>query len=170
MKKLLVLLLALLMVVSLFACGASDDDRREDRDRPTSQRAEKETDEVEEPTEPTVEEPAAEGNEAVAAYVENYGHIFVESLESSFSSSGQMTCTSTIEAKDNGILVKININELEDLTDEMKAAMQEAYDALSETFLACLEELQLEEPAIAFLEIHVCEADGDLIATIYAEN
>ena len=183
MKKLLALLLALLMVVTLFACDSKNDRDDEDEDDTTiSEEKDEEKDEaaneeeeeaVEEEEEEAVEEEeeaVKEEDSAVSAWVEENRETFLESMEASFATSSGMTCTSELEAVGNGVVVWININELDDLTDAQKESVQDTYDQMDATFVQILETLQLDEPAIESLTIHVCEGDGDLIATIYAEN
>ena len=175
MKKLLALLLALLMVVTLFACDSKNDRDDEDEDDTTiSEEKDEEKDEAanEEEEEAVEEEEEAvkEEDSAVSAWVEENRETFLESMEASFATSSGMTCTSELEAVGNGVVVWININELDDLTDAQKESVQDTYDQMDATFVQILETLQLDEPAIESLTIHVCEGDGDLIATIYAEN
>lgn len=102
----------------------------------------------------------------VKKFVEENSKEFLESMESSFATSSGMTCTSSIKAVGTGIEVSVNINELDNVPEETKKAMQEAYDAASSTLESSLELLQKEEPKITSLKIYVCEKDGDVLATI----
>ena len=79
-----------------------------------------------------------------------------------------MTCKSTIEAVGSGIVISININELEDVPQETKDAMQSAYDQMNSTFEGLLQQLQQEAPEVTYLKISVCEKDGDVLAVIQA--
>ena len=107
-------------------------------------------------------------NAKVAAYVEEYGDVFLKSMEESFATSSGMTCTSSIEAIGSGIVVSININELEDVPEETKKMMQDVYDAMNPVFEQALDELKKEVPEITALQIRVCEKDGDEVAVIKA--
>lgn len=107
-------------------------------------------------------------NAKVVAYVEEYGDVMLESMEESFATSSGMTCKSTIEAVGSGIVINININELDNIPEETKDLMQEMYDAMSGTFNGMLEDLQKEAPEVTYMQIKVCEKDGDVLATIKA--
>ncbi len=107
-------------------------------------------------------------NAKVVAYVEEYGDVMLESMESSFATSSGMTCKSTIEVVGSGIVINININEMEDMSQDVKDAMQQAYDAMDSTFEGILKDLQKEVPEVTSLKIAVCEKDGDVLATIKA--
>ena len=101
-------------------------------------------------------------------YVEEQGDTFLSAMESSFATSSGMTCESDMEVVGNGFVVTIKINELDELPEETKKAMQDAYDALDESFDESLEMMQTELPELEYYEVNVCEKDGDLIATIHA--
>ena len=135
MKKLFALMLAVLMVFSMVACGSAQDSVDPD----------------------------------VKNYVDKNGKVFLESMESSFATSSGMTCTSSIEAVGTGIEVFININELDNVPQETKDAMQAAYDSASSVLDSSLELLQQEEPKVSYLKIYVCEKDGDVLATILVD-
>ena len=92
----------------------------------------------------------------------------LESMEESFATSSGMTCKSSIEAVGSGIEIKLNINELEDVPQETKDAMQSAYDQMASTFEGLLKDLQKEIPEVTYLKISVCEKDGDVMAVIKA--
>ena len=84
-----------------------------------------------------------------------------------FEASG-MTCTSSVYAEDCGIVINININELENISEDQKDAMQQTYDNSSATFETALEELQKEIPELEYITIYVCDKNGELLATINA--
>lgn len=137
MKKLFALMLAVLMVFSMVACGSGSEKDSADSD--------------------------------VKKFVDKNGKVFLESMESSFATSSGMTCTSSIKAVGTGIEVSININELDNIPQETKDAMQAAYDSASSSLESSLELLQQEEPKISYLKIYVCEKDGDVLATIFVD-
>lgn len=102
----------------------------------------------------------------IVAYMEKNGDDLLETMEDSFATSSGMTCTSDWEVKGNGLIVNININELEDLDDEVKNLMQEAYDSMGSYFDGTLKMMQKDIPELEYFTLNVCEKDGDLIATI----
>ncbi len=112
-------------------------------------------------------DPAAE---KIAQYVADNETELLSTMEESFATSSGMTCTSSIEAVGKGFVINININELDEVGDEYRTAMQGAYDAFGDTFDSLLVEMQEELPELEYYEIRVCEVDGDLIATIKAGN
>lgn len=134
MKKVFALILALVLVLSLAACG---------------EKKESGTD---------------KSNEKIVAYMEENGDLLIESMESSFATSSGMTCRSSFEVVGNGIVITVCINELEDLDDETKEAIQEAYEEITPTLEPALEMLQEEVPELEYLTVRVCEKDGDLLA------
>ena len=107
-------------------------------------------------------------NAAVVEFVNENKSELLESMEESFAASSGMTCTSDIEVVGSGIVISININELDNIPKETKDLMQEVYDAMSGTFEGMLSDLQKEIPEVTFMQINVCEKDGDVLATIKA--
>lgn len=107
-------------------------------------------------------------NAAVVEFVNENKSELLESMEESFATSSGMTCTSDIEVVGSGIVISININELDNIPKETKDLMQEVYDAMSGTFEGMLSDLQKEIPEVTFMQINVCEKDGDVLATIKA--
>lgn len=110
----------------------------------------------------------ASDNEVVQNYVDRHGDELIPAMEQSFATASGMTCQSTIEADGNGIVVRININELNDLSSEQKEVFQNTYDAMGGVLDSSLSAMQQEVPEIEYFEIVICEADGDEIATIHA--
>ena len=104
----------------------------------------------------------------VQTYVDAHRDELLNTFESSFATSSGMTCTSDITVEGNGFIISININELNDVADDIKTAMQDAYDGMDSTFEGALKDMQTELPELEYFTIRVCEADGDLIATIHA--
>ena len=107
-------------------------------------------------------------NAAVTKFVNENKSELLESMEESFATSSGMTCTSDIEVIGSGIVISIKINELDNIPKETKDLMQEVYDAMSGTFEGMLSDLQKEIPEVTFMQINVCEKDGDVLATIKA--
>lgn len=107
-------------------------------------------------------------NPAVVEYVNENKSVLLESMEESFATSSGMTCTSSIEVIGSGIVISININELEDVPEETREMMQDVYDAMNPVFKQALDELKKEVPEVTALKIRVCEKDGDEVAVIQA--
>jgi hypothetical protein len=81
-----------------------------------------------------------------------------------------MTCSSSIEVEGRGFIISININELDDISPEIKNQMQTTFDALQSTFDGMLKDIQAELPVLEYFTMRVCEKDGDVIATISARG
>ena len=139
MKRILALLLAVVMVVGLVACGNKDEDKK------------------------TGDNAAPANNPKIEAFVKEQGQTFVDGVAQGFSSSG-MTCKATIEAKGEGILVKICIDGVDNVPEENKTAMQENIESTATALSSSLAALKNEVPEIQFMELHLCEQDGDLLA------
>jgi len=101
-------------------------------------------------------------------YVEAYGDTLASAMEEMAASSG-LNSTVSVDASDNGIVITFCFEDLDNLTDEEKQTVQEAYDEMSAAFSDSLDELQVELPGLEYLEIVVCEKDGDVIATLRVE-
>ncbi|MBE6713642.1 MAG: hypothetical protein E7580_09085 [Ruminococcaceae bacterium] len=145
----------------------SDDDREtEDKKTEDNRTEEKKTDEKK----TDEKKPTASNGKKIKEYVEENEEELLEAFESSFASSSGLTCTSSVEVEGNGFIIYVNINELEDLDNDMKKQMQEAYDSAEDYFDLLLDQLQDEVPEIEYFKIVVCEKDGDPIATIEAED
>lgn len=142
MKKILALLLAVVMVVGLVACGNKDEDKKSGE---------------------TGGNAAPANNPKIEAFVKEQGQAFVDGVAQGFSGSG-MTCKSSIEAKGEGVLVKIRIDGVDNISEEDKTAMQQNIDATSASLSSALASLKTAVPEIQFMELHLCEQDGDLLA------
>ena len=112
---------------------------------------------------------ACNSGSAVEKYVEENKSTIISAMETSFASTSGMSCTSDIEVIDNGFVVSININELDNVDNMVKLQMQSAYDSMSASFDSMLDEMQTEVPELAYFKIRICEVDGDLIAEINAK-
>jgi len=146
MKKLLALLLAVLMVFSLVACG-KDKDKDEDNDSGNGVKAAEKT--------------------AVEEYVEKNESLLVSMLESSIAGSDSgVTCTSSVEAVGNGIIVSINIDQLDNVDSTVKAQMQANCDMMKDQLGNIVTQMRTELPELEYLEYRICEKDGDFLASV----
>lgn len=168
MKKLLALLLAILMMASLVACGSSDKDDKDDKKKEDSSYNDKDKDNDEDEDEDEGKKETGKQNASIKSYINANKDELLESMEDSFATSSGLTCTSDIEVIGNGFVIYININELDDVDKATKDAMQDAYDALDSTFEGMLDSLKTELEEIEYFEIQVCDVDGDVLATIHA--
>ena len=105
-------------------------------------------------------------SDKVKAYVEDNKAALLSSMEQSFASSSGMTCTSSIRVDGCGIVIDININELDGLGDAEKKLMQEIYDSLDAQFDLAFDQMQKELPELEFFTVNVNEGDGDNIAVV----
>ncbi len=161
-KKSLIALIALIVacVMVFAACGGGADKDEDKKDDETTVSTEDTTaaPEVDVPTEKT-------DAEKVADYVAANGNEIISAFESGFTSSG-MTCTSTVEAVDTGIVLTICLNDLVDLTDDQKSAMQSTFDQLASSLGSGFGDVQNEIPELTYIKFDFCEKDGDLVATV----
>lgn len=111
---------------------------------------------------------SAAAEKKVADFVEVNRDSLISSFSESFATSPGMTCTSSIKTEGCGFIIQTNINELEDVSDEAKALLQEAYDGIDGTFEEALGQMQTELPELEYFKIIVCEKDGDELAIIHA--
>ena len=105
-------------------------------------------------------------SDKVKAYVEDNKAVLLSGMEQSFASSSGMTCTSSIRVDGCGIVIDININELDGLGDAEKKLMQEIYDSLDAQFDLAFDQMQKELPELEFFTVNVNEGDGDNIAVV----
>lgn len=105
-------------------------------------------------------------NPLIVSYVENNRDEMIAGFEEGFVTTSNMTCKTEIEVVGNGIVISININELNDLSSEQKAAMQAGYDMMDQQFGVLLLEMKQEIPGLEYFTFNFCEADGDLMATV----
>ena len=140
MKKMFALLLAIVMILSLVACGGEKAPAKD----------------------PAIEK--------IEKYVEDNKSELLDSMEASFATSSGMTCTSSIKVEGRGFVIQININEMDNIDDETKALLQEIYNGMNSVFAESLKEMQKELPELEYYKVLVCEKDGDILATIEAKN
>ena len=155
MKKVLALMFALLMVMSFAACGKNSDDKAEGNTAT--------------PDSAVVTTAVVESQPSkVQEYVDTKGEELVASMEQAFASSSGLTCKSTIEAVGNGFVINININELSGITEEQKAQLQEAYDAMDAQFEENFKTMQSGLPELEYMTVNVCDKDGNFLAAVKA--
>ena len=109
--------------------------------------------------------------EKVAQYVEMNSTELADGIKEGFELSG-LSCTADVKAVGCGIVIGINVTMFEDLSAEDKQIVDEAYDDSSATaaFDKALKELQTELPEAKYLQINICEKDGDVITEIVVGN
>lgn len=168
MKKIIALFLALMLCFSIAACGSTEEAE------PTTTAAPIETtaapiETTEAPVETTAE-PTESAMAAIEAYVAANKAALLSTMEQSFATSSGMTCTSDIAVIDNGIVIDININELENVEQAVKDQLQSTYDTMDATFEELLAQLQTELPEVEYLTININEKNGTLIASITADG
>lgn len=155
MKKVFALLLALTMLLSLAACGGDKKDSGSNAGAFEPQQ-----------TQPQQTEPKS----PVELYVEENKEALLASMEESFSGSSGMTCTSDLHVEGNGIIIDLNINELDDLTEDEKQEVQSLYDAMGSMYYEVLTECRTEIPELEFITMNIREVDGDLIAALQIDD
>lgn len=133
MKKLSAILLVIVMLLTLVACG---------KDEP---------------------------NPAIVAYMNKNGDAMISSMEQGFSQSSGMTCKANYEVIGNGIVINLNINELDNVDSETKAQMQTMCDALGGSLKLLLPSMQAEIPELEYFTMNICEVDGEVVASITVE-
>ncbi len=160
MKKVLSLLLILVMVLSMAACGS----------KKNTEGKLPEGTEPQQTTEPSIPETTEAQLTAIEKFVEENREELLSPMEESFATSSGMTCTSDVRAEGNGIIIDININELEGLGKAEKDLMQQSYNTASGIFGQMLVAYRQELPELEYMTINICEADGDVIATIHVDD
>lgn len=101
----------------------------------------------------------------VEKFVKEYGQEFSDGVAQGFSSSG-MSCNATMEAKGEGVVVKICVDQFDDIDASTKALAQSSLNNTVSSLQPSLKAIQEKESAVQFMEVHLCEADGDLIAKV----
>lgn len=149
MKKLLTVTLVLSLLLSLSGCCCTAFFTPNEEEEPVSVA------------------PQADNTEIVA-FVETYKDDLIAEMNATFSDSSGLTCSSDVWVEGMGIVIGININELDDLDTLTKTFYKTAFSALQSVFDESLAEIQTVLPQVEYLEIRVGEADGDLICDIIA--
>ena len=163
LKKFISFSLVIVMMLSLIACG------KKDAEKPAgTQAGENVTPSIPVATTPVTPDTGA--NSKIQAYIDQNGASIVSAMEQGFVSSSGMTCKSAIEAKGDGVVIKFNVNELDNVPQENKNAVQATLDASKSALALSLKEIQQEVPEIKSLEIYLCEKDGDLIAKVTVDE
>lgn len=104
-------------------------------------------------------------------YVELYGETFLEGVEEGLASTGY-TCTSSIKAEGNGVVVQMNVNEFTDFSDAQKAELKATYEseALQASWEASFSTIQAVAPEVEFMKIVICDGNGSVIAEVVTGN
>ena len=171
-KKSLLALIALIVACMMVfaACGGGSDNEADKNDDGTTLSTEASTDGANTENDDPAPAPAVKTDaEKVADYVAANENELISNFEEGFSASG-MTCNSTVEATGTGIYLKVCINEIDNLTADQKEVMQDAFSEGDPSFDAGFEEIQAEIPELTYIKIDICEADGDLLATLKVED
>ena len=105
-------------------------------------------------------------SDKVKAYVEDNKAVLLSGMEQSFASSSGMTCTSSIRVDGCGIVIDININELDGMGDAEKKMLQDIYDSMDAQFDLAFDQMQKELPELEFFTVNVNERDGDNVAVV----
>lgn len=167
MKKLLALLLALTLVFALAACSATEETTTEAPTLAPTPTTEATT---EAPTEAAAEAADDDVTAQLQSYIDMGGDDLLKVMEESFAGTSGMTCTSAIEAVDSGLLLTININELENVGEETKTLLQQTFGAMEGSFDPMLKELQEAVPGTKHLTLKICDKDGNELVTICADG
>ena len=178
MKKLMALLLAVLMVCCLAACGEGNTQDGSSQGG-SSQGGSSQGDSLQGGSSQgdSSQGGSSQGGSSstvdsaeqkVAEYVRENKDDLLAAMEQSFAASSELTCTSSIKAEGRGFIIRININEFDNLEDSVKQTLQEAYDQMGDYFDQALATMQTELPEIEYFEVVVCEVDGDELAVIHA--
>ena len=160
LKKILAFSLVIVMMISLIACSKKDDEKPAD-----TQGIENVT-----PNTPTPVVPDSGANSKIKEYIDKNGASIISSMEEGFVKASGMTGKSTSGAKGDGVVIKFNVNELDNVPQENKDAVQANLDVSKGTLAASLSLIQQEVPEIKSLEIYLCEKDGDLIAKVTVDE
>ena len=177
MKKILLMLLSCLLILSMAACGNDSDSNKDKKDKDSKDKQEismdldidaddLDIDDFNGGNAVTVTPGSSSDIEKIKNFIEENEDELLGAMEESFATSSGMTCTSSIKVEGNGFIIKININELDNIDAETKQAMKDAYDSMDSTFDALLDNMKTELPELEYFEIDVCEKDGDLLAPI----
>lgn len=182
LKDFLIITLIFLMFFVFAACGSSKkDDKDKDQDKNDTSLVDKSDDDKsnEDENKQNEDDSKTENNtdvqketveEKIAKYVTEYGDELAAAYEKAFATSSGMTCTSSVEAQGKGLVIKININEFDNLPEATKKTFQKTYDNMMDQFNASLELEQKKFPGLEYFKLYVCEKDGDVIAVINVDG
>ena len=107
-------------------------------------------------------------NAAIAAFLEEQGDELTAAVESAFAETTGLTCVSQVWAEGAGIVIRIDIDQLDVVEPSAKAFYQESFGGLQPAVNSALEAMQTQLPETKFLQVLLCEGDGDLICDIIA--
>lgn len=167
MKKLLAILLCLVLVLSLAACAGEGDSKKKNSKKDDTE-YDVDLDDLDIDYDDLDIDYDDGNNEELEEWLDDNGDEFISAMEEAFASSSGLTCNSFAEVDGNGFVIDININELDNVDQETKDSMQQAYDSMNSSFETYLEQMQTEISSIEYFQINVCEKDGDILAVIIA--
>ena len=104
----------------------------------------------------------------VEKFVAEYGEEFISAFESGFIQSG-LTGKTVITGRGNDIIVELRIDNVDGVTDEVKAMLQAEYDSQEAELKAQFDGIEEELPSLEKMIFNICEQDGDLLAIIELE-
>lgn len=102
---------------------------------------------------------------SVETYVEANRDELIETVESAMSSSG-ITCEADVRADGNALIIDINIDGINNLTQSDKDMLQDTYDSNMAGFDASFEQMKEGLPSLESATWNICEEDGDVIAVV----
>lgn len=160
-KKTACFVLLLAVALTGVACGSVEESGTVD---PAAQTT------VETPvSEKTAEVPAVpEQDPDLLAFVEENGEDFISGFEESFNASGQ-TCKCKLSVKGTTLVIDCLVNEWNDFTSEQKKIVQEAYDETKAELTEQFKPIKSLAPTLTNVVFNICEADGDVLATLDLE-
>ena len=99
--------------------------------------------------------------------VENEGAAFEKSFEDSFgSSSGGIECDCKLSVDGTKLIVDCLVAGVDEVPEETRKEMQEAYDATAEELSEAFKPIKDEAPSLTEVILNICEEDGDVIAIV----
>ena len=110
---------------------------------------------------------SADAEAKIADYVAENKSDLIEQFESGFTGSG-LTCDTKIKAVGTGFVIDVTINELTEVPEETKEALQSTYDGMSDQFEDALKTMQQEIPEISYYTVNVRAKNGDIAAVVTA--
>ena len=169
MKKALALVLALTLCLAFAACGSSKPATTLPPVETTTapiETTEAPIETTEAPVETTEAPTEADDLAILSAWLDLNKSALKSSMEESFATSAGMTCTSDIELVGTGLVITININELENVPQETKDQLQATYNTMGADFDALLQQLQADIPQLTYMTIVIGDKNGDVLASI----
>ena len=101
----------------------------------------------------------------VEEYVETNEKSIISSVKKGIAIADS-DCTHSIVADGNGFTVNINLNGMDNLSQEDRIGYQAGYNSLQTVFDGMVAEWRKDLPDLGCVKFNICEKDGDIIATI----